>query len=127
MSRENLNNNQLPFRPLDNSMSTQTKYELEAQHWFNAQKSVINRNTNTGLSIFGLIIGIFQFLFGAFAFVFNLFSLLFLICSDSYKRWSDTRRHELEHKRYMQHLDGVIARSPIIKGYETPDEDYLED
>lgn len=64
--------NQLPFRPTDNSSSTRLKYELEAEHWMRANKSVNLRNRKPdfqqSVGIVGAIITI-------------LVSALILICT----------------------------------------------
>jgi len=52
--------NNLPFRPLDNSMSTQTRYDLEAEKWRSAMKSASNKNSST-ISDLGLIDAIIDF------------------------------------------------------------------
>jgi hypothetical protein len=53
------NQNNLPFRPLDNSMSTQMRYDLEAEKWSSAMKSAQIKATSSAgtLGLIGAIIG----------------------------------------------------------------------
>ena len=56
-----MKNSPLPFRPLDNSISTQMGYNLEATHWSRAFK-LAQANARAGLSSMG-IIGLFLSIF----------------------------------------------------------------
>lgn len=47
--------NQLPFRPHDNNITTQMKYDLEAAHWERAFKAErISNRSLTGVEVGGI-------------------------------------------------------------------------
>lgn len=54
------NQNNLPFRPLDNSMSTQMRYDLEAEKWASAMRSAQTKTASSAetLGLIGAIIGL---------------------------------------------------------------------
>ena len=62
-----MKNRHLPFRPLDNSTSTQMGYDLEMAHWSRALKSA-QAGTGSGLSSFG-VIGLFLSIFISLFFI----------------------------------------------------------
>lgn len=124
MIQDELNNKNLPFRPLDNSMSTQIKYELEMEHWARAQKSVSSRNTTSGVNEVALLFSAF---FGILSGLLSIFLFIFAGCVDLFRRWKEDRDSDRAHKRYMDRLDKVIAANQKPKGYDTPDSEYETD
>jgi len=78
MNTNNTNNGQFQWRPNDNSVSTKLKYELEAQHWYDAFKSVesSNRHANFGevAGTVGLVISlILNLIFILLSVIVNIF------------------------------------------------------
>lgn len=62
-----MKNRHLPFRPLDNSTSTQMGYDLEVAHWGRALKSA-QASAGSGLSSLG-VIGLFLSIFISLLFI----------------------------------------------------------
>lgn len=111
----------LPFRPLDNSMSTQTKYELELEHWDRARKSIDNTKSDPGI---GGVVTLFGGLFQIFGGILQIIFFIFAGFIDLYKRWKEDKNAEREHQRYMERLDKIIANAEKPKGWDTPDSEY---
>lgn len=76
----------LPFRPLDNSMSTQTKYELELEHWDRARKSIDNTKSDPGISgVVTLFGGLFQIFVESFKSYYSSLLVLLIYLKDGKK------------------------------------------
>lgn len=76
-------NQNLPFRNLDNSSSTQMQYRLEAEHWNNAYSSNrINKRTTNISEVFGLVACIVRILLTVLTIV---LSMLFWVLNRFFK------------------------------------------
>lgn len=120
----------LPFRPLDSSESTSTKYRLEAEHWnkaftdsqrrYKSGDAFNNMNSRTfsGLGVIPIFGGLLIALIG-------LIELIFLLMYDFIRTYMMNKRESDRDKAMYKFFDDQIASMPDIEG-ETDSKFYEE-